>query len=461
MIFFYQGDGTLPMGATEHRSPHTEVASPMMNSISCTTGAAMSRGGLGELSVTRNTLLKVGAAALLAFAGLSSAALGQAISPTGRISGGTYSIGGYGTSSDGEVATGYADSPGGSRAFRWVRDQGAVSLGTLPGGTFSFGNVVSGNGEFIVGTSGSGDGIRAYRWSVAAGMESLGLLPDGFYTFAQSISADGNVIVGFGSTALGDRAYRWTMSGGLESLGTLPNGFNSGAYSVSPDGQFIVGYSEAGPDSVHAFLWSEGGGMVDLGVPSGAVSSLAYGVNADGTAVVGGAERPDGTSRAFRWTPGGGMEDLGALPIRTGALAVGVSGDGNTVVGTTRFQSATTAFVWTPDTGMVDLNEYLSARGVNLDGWYLFEGRGVSADARTFTGTGVYFGEILGFVAWLDADCTSCPADFNCDSSINSQDFYEFMENFINQSPRSDFNRDGSRDSRDLFDYLNVLFTGC
>jgi T5SS/PEP-CTERM-associated repeat protein len=58
-----------------------------------------------------------------------------------------------------------------------------------------------------------------------------------------------------------------------------------------------------------------------------------------------------------------------------------------------------------------------------------------------------------------------CPADFNHDSSVNSQDFFDFLTAFFAvvheaDSP-ADFNLDGQVNSQDFFDFLTAFFGGC
>jgi hypothetical protein len=55
----------------------------------------------------------------------------------------------------------------------------------------------------------------------------------------------------------------------------------------------------------------------------------------------------------------------------------------------------------------------------------------------------------------------SCPADFNNDQVVNSQDFFDFLNAFFDQDPSSDFNGDHVVNSQDFFDFLNAFFMGC
>jgi hypothetical protein len=52
-----------------------------------------------------------------------------------------------------------------------------------------------------------------------------------------------------------------------------------------------------------------------------------------------------------------------------------------------------------------------------------------------------------------------CPSDWNSDSVINSQDFFEFLGDFF--AGIADFNADGQTTSQDFFDFLAGFFAGC
>ena len=56
---------------------------------------------------------------------------------------------------------------------------------------------------------------------------------------------------------------------------------------------------------------------------------------------------------------------------------------------------------------------------------------------------------------------TGCPADFNGDAEVNSQDFFDFVTAFFGEDPAADFNGDKTVNSQDFFDFLSAFFKGC
>jgi probable HAF family extracellular repeat protein len=155
------------------------------------------------------------------------------------------------------------------------------------------------------------------------------------------------------------------------------------------------------------------------------------------------------------------MEDLGALQSDfppSISFAYAVSADGSRVVGraTTGFESH--AFLWSADLGMVDLNVFLLTLGVDPGGWVLLEAFGISDDGMVIAGSGTNDGLFEGWIVDLR---TSCPADFNADGSVNSQDFFDFLGVFFASDPSADFNHDNVVNSQDFFDFLAAFFAGC
>jgi hypothetical protein len=54
-----------------------------------------------------------------------------------------------------------------------------------------------------------------------------------------------------------------------------------------------------------------------------------------------------------------------------------------------------------------------------------------------------------------------CPADFNGDRSVTSQDFFDFLAAFFALEPAADFNHSGAVTYLDFFDFLTAFFRPC
>src|SRR5690606_11983002 len=89
---------------------------------------------------------------------------------------------------------------------------------------------------------------------------------------------------------------------------------------------------------------------------------------------------------AFIWREETGPVFLGNMNgAASGTHLLSVSADGGTAVGyATRPDNSLFAIIWTPGTGLVPLQEYLTETiGLDLDGWTVRIAHGVSDDAST------------------------------------------------------------------------------
>ncbi len=195
----------------------------------------------------------------------------------------------------------------------------------------------------------------------------------------------------------------------MQNLGTLPGGTFSYAYAVSADGLVVVGDSDSSSGDL-AYRWTVGDGMVSLGVPPGAFDYMVCnGVNANGSAIVGSI--------------------IGAESV---------------------------AFLWTAQLGIVDLNTFLPALGIDLTGWSLIDGGGVSADGRTIAGTGIHSGAQEAWIVSL-----GCPSDFDHDGFVTGDDFDQYVAAFEAGGIASDFNHDGFVTGDDFDAYVTAFEAGC
>ena len=67
-----------------------------------------------------------------------------------------------------------------------------------------------------------------------------------------------------------------------------------------------------------------------------------------------------------------------------------MSDHGNVVVGTSGYQPPTDAFVWTPDTKIMKLSDYMTGKGITgHERWTLVAATHVSPDGKIIAGTGI------------------------------------------------------------------------
>jgi uncharacterized membrane protein len=321
---------------------------------------------------------------------------------------------------------------------------------------------VSADGCVVVGVSGDPDWAppysQSFRWTEEAGMVGLGA---GCCDGATGVSADGSVIAGLRGTYRG----RWTAQTGWVSLGRIPGTDRDaiGAGDVSPDGGTMVGVAQSASDfTLEAFIWKLGEGMSGLGeLPGGDYGSSAGALSADGLTVVGWSQSGSGLE-AFRWTAQTGMLGLGFLPggeLQSSASAT--SADGSIVVGNSYGAAdpdMSPAFIWDFAHGMRRLIDFLGENGVVIPGWTRIGVNGMTPDGHSFVGAGR--NPAGRYEAWF-AYLGSCPGDFNHSGSINSQDFFDFLNAFFAGDPAADVNHDGLITSQDFFDFLTAFFAGC
>lgn len=338
-------------------------------------------------------------AAICLLGAINASAAPATFTGLGDLPGGAFSSNGYALSANGRVVVGTGTSDVSFEAFRWTAETGIVGLGRLPVvEQDSFGFATSADGSVAVGHSGNVSG-EAFRWTAAGGMIGMGVLPEFLLTIARGVSDDGSVVVGFAPTVTGTEAFRWTSDGGYVKLGQLP-GWGGGqggipgepesiALGVSGNGAVVVGYDTTDVGT-EAYRWESGLGLVSLGdLPGGAVYSNARAASYDGSMIVGTGTSAAG-SEAFYWTAAHGMVGLGDLPGGPAtSWGADVTADGSVIVGTGSVEGGTRAFRWTAAGGMEDLQDLLVAAGANgLSGWTLTGASSVSADGRTFAGTG-------------------------------------------------------------------------
>ena len=267
---------------------------------------------------------------------------------------------GMAINANGDVA-GVGEMPDGTyHAFRWTRAGGLEDLGAN-GGWFAQAFGINDRGDVV--------GIYLDEWFNQHGFIAPrgGVMQDLLtferpIQFAASITSDGRLagsIAGFSSS----HGFRTLADGSLHDLGSGDR--RSDAADINEAGE-VTGteWHSASVFDLSAYRYSDGLGKVDLGTLGGP-SSAGLAINNSGV-VVGWSWDAASVGHAFRARPGHPMEDLGMLGgafPQSGAEAIN---DHGAIVGYTTSPSGWTAFLYTDESGMVDLNARIPPP---VEGW--------------------------------------------------------------------------------------------
>jgi len=201
-----------------------------------------------------------------------------------------------GVSADGSVVVGIRLVLGGTQAFRWTAEDGAVDLerGQAP---FSEAMGVSADGSVTVGRLQDGDGNGPVAIWSGNGLRILEPSSAGLGR-GTGVNADGSVVVGMRQGAGVASVFRWTEATGMVDLsigvpGALPATTRSGAtVAATLRSRAHVWRSDTGVvKPVH--------GVLQGIVPDGWVLPEAHGISADGRTVIGRGPNPRGQSQGW------------------------------------------------------------------------------------------------------------------------------------------------------------------
>ena len=296
--------------------------------------------------------------------------------------------------------------------------------------------------------------FQPFRWTSEGGTICLG---GGESGDVLALSPDG--LEAYGSFRYSTLS-RWTVETGWVEIAV---GLQADIAGWGDDFRPVFGMAADVPNVVCGGIGGNGGFVLDLhtgeiehiGTPVGKSNyTVACGISADGSVAVGYSQITSSWDdlRAYRWTREGGLELIDGPDVRCAAL--GVSRNGDVIVG----ERDREAVVWTARRGGRRLLDVLREDyAVNVEGWRLLRAVAVTPDGRTIVGTGV--NPDLRGEAWVVQLGTPCSAEWNGDSRVNSQDFFDFLLAFF--AGDADFNIDGGTDTQDFFDFLEAFFAGC
>lgn len=296
------------------------------------------------------------------------------LSEHGRIAGGSYA--------------------GGGGAWRWTSARGVEDFADYAsmGGMNSWGQPHAGqhadaNGVMVA--------AAAFSNSNLVDPVLIGGLPGGQPLDNQLSTAydaaDDGTVVGLSQNADGNAvAFRWHASSGIAELPRIDVDAYARANAISRDGSVIIGWNDTAEGYRRAVKWA-GGTVTELLDADGFQVGEALATNRDGSVIVGEGAGLEG-NEAWRWTAATGVEAIGMIGSGSffdRAYAFGVSDDGKLIGGASGFAFDRKAVVWTPETGMVLLTDFLATRNITVpDGWTLNSVTAVSGDGKVLGGWG-------------------------------------------------------------------------
>lgn len=296
----------------------------------------------------------------------------------------------------GQVVGYTVDRFGNSHAMLWD-DGGAHPLPALSSQRpFAEAYRINDSGQIAGKATLDGGQSHAVYWD-RIGIVDIGTLPGGANSFAMDINEAG-VVAGSSEAEIGQSAFTWTKAGGLVDYGNTDPPFRlavAGFNGLNNNG-LLVGTTYILLSPYHAALGREGQrGVIDISPPGRNSVGMALAVNDAGT-IVGYQNGESGGPQAAIFHGDGTFEVLGTLGLEESwAADVNASeiivGRAFGIVDTKLVEKA---FVY-ENGQMRELRSLLPQDS----GWeQLFEAASIN-DHGEIVGTGVYQGEIRGFVA--------------------------------------------------------------
>ena len=200
----------------------------------------------------------------------------------------------------------YLNSNGNINAVAWTPDGRIHDLGGLPGTYFT--SLLSINdSEEVSGASFFPDGtFHAVFGTHRAGFRDLGTLPGGTQSYGGSVNLSGYIVGGSDSASFPGtfHAVLWDTKRKIHDLGTLPGGNTSVTSQISDNGS-VIGSSTVADGATHAILWTRSKGMQDLNDLISADSGwvLIYGSSINAAGEIAGYGTINGENHAYLLTP--------------------------------------------------------------------------------------------------------------------------------------------------------------
>lgn len=343
--------------------------------------------------------------------------------------------------------------------FRCLPGGTMQNLGKLPG--FN-GNVAAMNDAgAVVGTwsvSNSTYLPHAFLYTDAGGLQDLGTL-GGNQSNAADINNAGQVVGTAEIWPFGQRrAFLW-QNGQMVPFGAL-DGDSSEAVAINDAGTIIGNiHRNAGGPFTSGFIYTPQEGMRELPKPTSAAYYYAELLNETGMVAGTWVAQDSSETRVYRYAPGEGSVDIGMLPDMIGVQLTAMNNHGHIVGMTMNNMYETTAFLWTPETGMVDLKPLLSPA---LD-WFQIRPTAISDAGLILLSGWDEFGREAAALVWPQQ-----PGDLNCDGVTDFFDIDAFILALTDPAAHqaafpgcdgrnADVNQDGALDFFDIDAFMQLL----
>ncbi|MCK4873810.1 MAG: hypothetical protein KAS72_13900 [Phycisphaerales bacterium] len=386
-------------------------------------------------------------------------------------------------SADGSVVAGNTADYG---TFRWTEADGIVDLGR--NASAAIGRAagtpdVSADGTRISASilDVTGNYLTLGLWELGVGWTDLlpPLLPDGglmddAYGSAWGMSGDGEVVTGLywrpGQPGGSAHPFRWSAADGPVDLGTEQG--SGRANDADWDGNVIVGWDER-PDGLwQPTVWVDG---VRSRLSANEFFTLAERVNSDGTIVVGSSADGDSftaVAAMWRWTGIEWEEQLlgalpGTVPPFGNATAFDVTDDGSLAVGYNAYGATGDAIMWTAETGVINVEDFLADHGITPDPAYDIQVlTAVSDDGSTIVGIALENDNPWVPQSFIIRISQAVPGDIDGDGDVDQSDLgillaaYGSVPGDPNWNPDADLDGDGAVGQSDLGILLANYGTG-
>jgi uncharacterized membrane protein len=306
--------------------------------------------------------------------------------------------------------------------FMWTISNGLTLIGGVAPNQYGGTTAINGVGTKIAGTrinpdTGLGElssyDIASQTWTSHG---SLGASSGNSSSSSWGISSDGQTIVGLGWINAGSaHAIKWTNPSGVEDLGSTVPGSSSRANAVNYDGSIIAGWQDSSTGFRQGAFWIDGNQTLIF--HNNAEPASEVGVISDDGIWMGGGGNYANDYQAYIWSEATGVLDIGPAPINEWRGATtGLSSNGDVVVGYYRPWPAPATlgrgFYYTEEDGLLDLTNYASSLGIDVQGTILALPLAISDDASTVVGL---TNAGIGFVLKLPV----APSNNNCDNAIS------------------------------------------